>query len=79
MRSHEAALAALVVAEIAIFAAMAPNFATTGNAAEIVRLSVEVGLLALALTPIVVTGEYDRMMNRSPLVTTARDSRWMRA
>jgi rhamnose transport system substrate-binding protein len=59
MRSHEAALAALVVAEIAVFAVMAPNFATAGNAAEIVRLSVEVGLLALALTPIVVTGGID--------------------
>ena len=59
MRSHEAALAALVAAEIAIFAAIAPNFATTGNAAEIVRLSVEVGLLALALTPIVITGGID--------------------
>jgi rhamnose transport system substrate-binding protein len=59
MRSHEAALAALVVAEIAIFAVMAPNFATGGNAAEVVRLSVEVGLLALALTPIVVSGGID--------------------
>jgi rhamnose transport system substrate-binding protein len=59
MRSHEAALAALVVAEIAIFAVVAPNFATAGNAAEVVRLSVEVGLLALALTPIVVTGGID--------------------
>lgn len=59
MRSHEAALGALVVAEIAIFAVIAPNFATAGNAAEIVRLSVEVGLLALALTPIVVTGGID--------------------
>lgn len=59
MRSHEAALGALVVAEVAVFAVAAPNFATAGNAAEIVRLSVEVGLLALALTPIVVTGGID--------------------
>jgi rhamnose transport system substrate-binding protein len=59
MRSHEAALGALVVVEIVVFALAAPNFATPGNAAEIVRLSVEVGLLALALTPIVVTGGID--------------------
>lgn len=59
MRSHDAAVAALVVAEIALFSVLAPNFATPGNAAEIVRLSVEVGLLALALTPIVVTGGID--------------------
>ena len=37
----------------------APNFATAGNAAEIVRLAVEVGLLALALTPIVIAGGID--------------------
>ncbi len=59
MRSHEAALAALVFAEVAVFTLIAPNFATAGNAAEIVRLSAEIGLLALALTPIVVTGGID--------------------
>ena len=35
------------------------NFATAGNAFEITRLSVEIGLLALALTPIIVTGGID--------------------
>ena len=49
----------MLVAESAIFALTAPNFATSANAAEIVRLAVEVGLLALALTPIVVTGGID--------------------
>ena len=49
----------MLAAESAIFAATAPNFATSANAAEIVRLGVEVGLLALALTPIVVTGGID--------------------
>jgi len=35
------------------------NFATAGNAFEITRLGVEVGLLALALTPVIVTGGID--------------------
>ena len=35
------------------------NFATPGNAFEIARLGVEIGLLALALTPIIVTGGID--------------------
>ena len=50
----------LVVAlEVGVFAAVAPNFATGANAAEIVRLAVEVGLLALALTPVIVSGGID--------------------
>ena len=57
--SHERVLAGVVAAEIVVFAAIAPNFASTANAAEIVRLMVEVGLLALALTPIIVTGGID--------------------
>jgi rhamnose transport system permease protein len=58
MRS-EGALVIVIAIEIAIFTAIAPNFATFANAAEIVRLAVEVGLIALALTPIVVTGGID--------------------
>ena len=34
-------------AEVALFAAIAPNFLTVGNLAEITRSSVELGLLAL--------------------------------
>ena len=56
---HELALAFVVVAEIAVFSFVAPNFATGANAAEIVRLAVEVGLLALALTPVIVAGGID--------------------
>ncbi|HEY8536606.1 MAG TPA: substrate-binding domain-containing protein [Vicinamibacterales bacterium] len=56
---HELALAVVLAIEIAVFAAIAPNFATAANAAEIVRLAVEVGLLALVLTPIVVAGGID--------------------
>ncbi len=46
-------------AEIAFFAAIAQNFFTLENFFEILRLSVELGLLAIALTPIIVTGGID--------------------
>ena len=48
-----------VVAEIALFSAIAPNFASIGNFFELTRLSVELGLLAIALTPVIVTGGID--------------------
>ena len=48
-----------LAAEIALFAAIAPNFFTLGNFFEITRLSVELGLLAIALTPVIVTGGID--------------------
>ena len=51
-------LIALAV-EIATFTAIAPNFFTSGNLFEITRLSVELGLLAIALTPILVSGGID--------------------
>jgi len=46
-------------AEVALFAAIAQNFFTLGNFFEIVRLSVELGLLAIALTPVIVSGGID--------------------
>ena len=52
-------LALALVAEIAVFSAIAENFFTRGNFIEIVRASVETGLLALALTPVIVTGGID--------------------
>jgi len=45
--------------EAVLFAASAPNFATLANFFEVTRLSVEVGLLAVAMTPILVTGGID--------------------
>jgi rhamnose transport system substrate-binding protein len=45
--------------EIAIFSALAPSFFTLANLFEVVRLSVELGLLALALTPVMITGGID--------------------
>jgi rhamnose transport system substrate-binding protein/rhamnose transport system permease protein len=55
----ETLLIAVLLAEIIIFSRTAENFATTGNALEIVRLSVELGLLALVMTPIILTGGID--------------------
>jgi rhamnose transport system permease protein len=57
--TQEWILLLVVAAEIALFAAIGRNFFTVGNAFEIVRLSVEVGLLSLALTPVIVAGGID--------------------
>jgi len=48
-----------LAAEIAVFSGVAQNFLTSSNFMEVVRLSVELGLLALALTPVIVTGGID--------------------
>ncbi len=57
--THERVLAVLLGAEILLFCAIGHNFMTAANAFEIVRLSVEIGLLALALTPVIVAGGID--------------------
>ena len=45
--------------EIALFSALAPQFATAANFFEVIRFSVELGLLAVALTPVIVSGGID--------------------
>ncbi len=45
--------------EILIFTKTGTNFATQGNMFEILRLSTEIGLLALVMTPIILTGGID--------------------
>lgn len=55
----ERALIGLVLLEILVFGIFGPNFFTASNAFEIVRLGVELGLLSLALTPVIVTGGID--------------------
>jgi rhamnose transport system permease protein len=49
----------VVLFEIAIFSAIGENFFTIENFFEVIRLSVELGLLSLAMTPIVITGGID--------------------
>ena len=45
--------------EVAVFSVIGTNFFTLGNAFEVLRLSVEIGLLAVALTPVITTGGID--------------------
>ncbi len=58
-RAHKRILAAAIALEVAVFSLVAPNFFTAGNGFEIARLNVELGLLAIALTPILITGGID--------------------
>lgn len=57
--NHEWALLILLLAEAMLFAVIGENFFSPANGFEIIRLSVEIGLLALALTPIIITGGID--------------------
>ena len=57
--NHEWVLLLVLLFECVVFGLAGDNFLTTANGFEITRLSVEVGLLALALTPIIITGGID--------------------
>jgi rhamnose transport system permease protein len=57
--THERVLALLVAGEVALFAGTGSNFLSVANAGEVARASVEIGLLALAMTPVIVTGGID--------------------
>ena len=65
-----------------VFSVTGSNFLTGGNAFEVTRLAVELGLLALALTPIIITGGIDlsvgSMMGLSAVVLGIlwRDAHW---
>ncbi|MBS1792735.1 MAG: substrate-binding domain-containing protein [Acidobacteria bacterium] len=73
--NNEWVLALVLVAECLIFSFTGNNFQTAGNAFEITRLSVEIGLLALVMTPIIITGGIDlsvgSMMGLSAVVMGA--------
>jgi len=70
--NHEWALVAMLFVETAVFAFIGDNFFTGANGFEIIRLSVEVGLLAMALTPVIISGGIDlsvgSMMGLSAIV-----------
>lgn len=55
----EVLLAVVLLLEILIFSKTGANFATAGNMFEVLRLSTEIGLLALVMTPIILTGGID--------------------
>jgi len=57
--NNEWVLLVVIAVECLVFGMSGHNFASAGNAFEITRLGVEIGLLALALTPIIVTGGID--------------------
>jgi rhamnose transport system permease protein len=58
-RKQEWILAAFIAAEILLFSLTGRNFFSLTNFFECIRLAVEIGLLALALTPVIVTGGID--------------------
>src|SRR5947207_11689901 len=57
--TQEQVLALLLAIEVGVFCVIGTNFLSWANAFEVVRLSVEIGLLALALTPVIITGGID--------------------
>src|SRR4051812_30521187 len=52
-------LLVVLAAECVVFGLTGHNFLGAANAFEITRLAVEIGLLALAMTPIIITGGID--------------------
>jgi rhamnose transport system substrate-binding protein/rhamnose transport system permease protein len=73
-------LIAVLLAEVAVFAAIAPNFFTIANFFEVARFSIELGLLATALTPVLITGGIDlsvgSMMGLAAVVFGAAYADW---
>src|SRR5215211_4693506 len=73
--NNEWVLLVVLFVECLIFSVTGNNFLTAGNAFEITRLSVEIGLLALIMTPIIITGGIDlsvgSMMGLSAVVMGA--------
>src|SRR5215472_4762198 len=57
--NYEGALLLILLVECAVFVAVGNNFLTSVNVFEVLRSSVEIGLLALALTPIIISGGID--------------------
>jgi rhamnose transport system permease protein len=56
---QEIILGLLIACEVALFSVTGQNFLSLGNFFECIRLGVEIGLLSLALTPVIVTGGID--------------------
>ena len=52
-------LALVLLFQVAIFGMVAENFLTAGNLLTVARQNVELGLVALALTPVILTGGID--------------------
>ncbi|HEY2157443.1 MAG TPA: substrate-binding domain-containing protein, partial [Isosphaeraceae bacterium] len=59
MGATQLGLLVLLILEITLFGVIGTNFFSLANAFEVLRLSVEIGLLAVALTPVIVSGGID--------------------
>ena len=59
LAQHEVVLLLVIVVEILLFQILGRNFLTGGNVSNVFRHSVEIGLLALAMTPVVLSGGID--------------------
>jgi rhamnose transport system permease protein len=57
--TSERILALLLAAETAIFCTTGHNFMSRDNGFEVLRLSVEIGLLSIAMTPVIISGGID--------------------
>ena len=57
--NNEWVLALVLMFEILLFSIFGNNFFTSSNGFEITRLAIEIGLLALVMTPIIITGGID--------------------
>jgi len=56
---HEAVLLLAIIVEVILFQLLGRNFLTGGNVSNVFRHSVEIGLLALAMTPVILSGGID--------------------
>ncbi|HZS03624.1 MAG TPA: substrate-binding domain-containing protein [Blastocatellia bacterium] len=80
--NQEWALLVALFVEGVVFSMTGNNFLTASNGFEITRLGVEIGLLALALTPVIITGGIDlsvgSMMGLAAVTLGAlwRDAHW---
>ena len=70
----------VLILEMAVFSAIAPHFFTIANFFEVARFSIELGLLATALTPVLITGGIDlsvaSMMGLAAVLFGAAYSEW---
>ena len=57
--NNEWALVLVLLVECIVFSLTGNNFLSATNAFEVTRLSVEIGLLALVLTPVIISGGID--------------------
>ncbi|MEY3395543.1 MAG: hypothetical protein RL346_1779 [Verrucomicrobiota bacterium] len=56
---HEFVLLLIIASEVVLFQSLGRNFLTSGNVSNLFRHSAEIGLLALVMTPVILTGGID--------------------